>query len=165
MNKINFQKNKNTAFSIIEVVVVPAILLMIVLAVMNAFTAYVKSSKGSIDAVKASYLLEEGIEVVKTFRDVSWNSKIASSTVDVPFRIAWNTNSFATTSSTALIDGMFDRTIVLSNVYRDNVSKDISTSGTIDNNTKKVTVSVSWNSGSGTTTKTLSAYVTNIFSN
>jgi Tfp pilus assembly protein PilV len=165
MNKTNLPKKNSRAFTIIEVVVVPAILLMIVLAIMNAFTAYVKSSKNSLDTVKASYLLDEGIEAVKTFRDVSWSQKIAGNTVDVPFRISWNTDSFATTSAITLIDGVFDRTITLSNVYRDDSTKDISSSGTIDDNTRKVTVNVSWSNGGSTTTKSLSAYVTNMFSN
>ncbi len=152
-------------FSIIEIIVVPAILLMIVLAVTNLFTAYVKASKGSLDSVKASYLLDEGVEVLKVFRDTSWNQKIASTTVDIPFRIVWNGSSWATTSSQVLVDGMFDRKITLSNVYRDNITKDIAPSGVIDNGTKKVNVSVTWNSGSGTTTKTVEAYITNLFSN
>jgi prepilin-type N-terminal cleavage/methylation domain-containing protein len=152
-------------FTIIEVVVVPAILLMVVLAVMNAFNMYIKISKNSLNTVKASYLLDEGVEVVKMFRDISWNQKIVKNQTDVPFRVLWNLNSFATTSSTTLIDGIFDRTIILSSVYRDNTTKDISSSGTIDDNTRKVTVSVSWNDGSGTTTKSLSAYITNMFSN
>lgn len=165
LNINNWSKKKICGFTIIETVVVPAILLMVVLAVMNVFTAYVKTSKGSLNTVKASYLLDEGIEVMKTFRDMSWNQKIAGNAVDTPFQIYWNMNSFATTSSGVLVDDVFNRTITLSDVYRDDNTKDISSSGTIDPNTKKVTVNVSWNEGSVTTTKSLSAYITNIFTN
>ena len=165
MHKINSQKNISRAFTIVEVVVVPAILLMVVLAVMNAFTAYVKTSKNSLDTVKASYILDEGVEVMKMFRDQSWDAKIATVSVETPIRIFWNGTTFATTSSVSLIDNMFDRSIILSDVKRDDVTRDISSSGTVDVGTKKVTVSVSWNSGSGTTTRFISAYITDIFSN
>lgn len=152
-------------FTIIEVVVVPAILLLVVLAVMNAFGAYVRTSKGSVDTVKASYLLDEGIEVMKIFRDEGWEQKISTLPIDTPIKIFWNGSSFATTSSQVLIDDKFEQAIVLNNVYRDNLTKTISTSGTIDTNSRKVTVYVSWNTNMGTTTKSLSAYISNIFSN
>ena len=170
MSKINLQKNisKNYrhAFSIIEVVVVPAILLMVVLAVTSVFTAYMKSSKESLNTVKAVYLLDEGVEVVKIFRDISWNEKIASIIVGNPTRISWNGTAWATTSSATLIDGVFDRTITTGRVFRDSSTKDIVlTPGILDPDTKLVTVDVSWNENGATTTKTLSTYITNIFGN
>jgi Tfp pilus assembly protein PilV len=164
-NNIFFHKKIRKGFTIMEVLVAPAILLMVVFAVMNSFTAYIKTSKNSLNTVKASYLLDEGVEVMKIFRDISWSKNIVSNPVDTPFRIFWNTNSFATTSSETLIEGKFDRTIVLSNVYRDNLTKDISEFGTIDDNIRKVDVFVSWNDGSGTNIKTLSTYITNMSSN
>lgn len=150
-------------FSLVEVLVAATILLVVVLSITRVFSGYVVSSRGSIDSLKAAYLAEEGIEAVKIMRDTGWASSTAY--LAGTYRIAWNGSTWATTTSTMLIDNLFDRTILIEPVYRDSVTKDIETSGTVDPGTKKVTVSVSWNSGAGTTTKALTTYITNLFDN
>jgi hypothetical protein len=110
-------------------------------------------------------LLDEGAEALRLMRDDGWTTNIASLTVDTPYRLAWN-NAWTATTSTALIDNYFDRTFTLSSVSRDASSYDIvSSGGTADTNTKKATVSVSWNDGSGTTTKSVELYLYNRFAN
>src|SRR3989344_5170826 len=52
----------------------------------------------------------------------------------------------------------------LDDVYRHG-GEDITESGTLDPDTKKVTVSVSWRAQSGTSTRSLSIYMTNMFNN
>ncbi|MEK7066025.1 MAG: hypothetical protein AAB965_00445, partial [Patescibacteria group bacterium] len=83
-----------------------------------------------------------------------------------PYSLAF-VNSMWTSTTTGYgryIDGDFDRTFVLSNVYR-NSSDSIASSGTLDSGTKKLVVSVSYRTLLGTTTKTMSTYITNLFSN
>ena len=59
---------------------------------------------------------------------------------------------------------IFTRTINITNVKRDNNTKDISTIGTEDSGTKLVTITVSWVEGGITISKTLSFYILDIFS-
>jgi len=67
------------------------------------------------------------------------------------------------TTSSAQIDE-FTRKINIADVYRDAVSGNISESGNLDAGTKLVTITVSWNEGTNTVSKTLSLYITDIFS-
>src|SRR3990167_1174999 len=53
----------------------------------------------------------------------------------------------------------------LAEEVRRNADKDISDSGDVDDNIRKVTIAVSWQDGRGTTTKKISTYVTNLFKN
>jgi len=156
---------RKEGFALVEIIIASAVMVIVVLAVMNAFSSYVKASKNNLDSVKASYLAEEGIEAVKIMRDNSWNQKIATITVGSAFPINWTGTNWATTSSNVLIDGKYDRTIVLNNAYRNAGTNDLETTGSLDVNTKKVTVNVSWSNNGSTTTKVLETYITNLFEN
>jgi len=67
-------------------------------------------------------------------------------------------------TDTATSTGIFIRKYCLSDVKRLSSTGDISTStsAVLDSSTKKVTVSVSWKGKNGTTTKSLSTYITNV---
>ena len=149
-----------------EVIVVTAIMLTIIVAVSQVFPRFIVSFRETSPALKASYLLEEGAEVVKVFRVESWSKNIATLQNGTPYRVVFNVgnSTWATTSSTDLIDGKFDRTIVLSEVYRDENGR-IAPSGNIDTDSRKVDVNVSWQSDTGTTTKTLTTYIFNLLQN
>ena len=54
--------------------------------------------------------------------------------------------------------GIFTRKMTISSVKRDDTSKDISDTGTVDTGTKLVTITVGLKSGT-TVTKTLSFYI------
>ena len=179
MKEINFHKDKKTSsfcgLILIEVVISVSILLVVFLSLIAVYNYYIKVSINNIPLIKSSYLLEEDIEVVKILRDDSWTSKISPLTLETKYYIVYNVNAptfDVTLTPQSLIDGVYQRTFTLSSVTRDSDS-DIQSfgnasggaSGTIDTNTKKLTVTVSWWNGSATTTKQLSTYITNIFNN
>jgi hypothetical protein len=56
--------------------------------------------------------------------------------------------------------GEFTRAIVFDEVYRD-VNHNISGSGTNDENTRKVAITVSWTDRQGSTEESLVTYITN----
>ena len=97
-------------------------------------------------------------------RDNGWTANIASQTASSTFYISFNGSTWVSTASNTYIDGTFERSVVLYDVYRDG-GEDITESGTLDPDTKKVTVSVSWRAQSGTSTRSLSIYMTNMFNN
>lgn len=165
------QKNKKSPFSsgliLLEVVISVSILLIIFLSLIAVYNNYIKISLNNIPLIKSSYLLEEGVEAVKIMRDTSWSSKIAPITLDTNYYLVYD-SGLATFDVTLTpenpIDSMYQRTIVFSSVFRDS-DDDIQSSGTLDPDTLKVTVTVSWYDGSTTTAKQLSTYITNMFSN
>jgi prepilin-type N-terminal cleavage/methylation domain-containing protein len=159
----------NKGFSLIEVVIAAAIILVVSVSVVTMYARYVRSASSTDESLKASYLAEEGIEVMKHFRDSSWGGKILNLSTSTSYMIEFSTStsSWSTSTTPQLIDGMFDRRITLSNAYR-NVTSDISTSTvgtTYDGNLRLITVIVSWKNGLSTSTKTLSSYIANLYLN
>ena len=118
----------------------------------------------SVRNIQASFLLEEGADAVKILRDTSWSSGISNLASGTSYFFSYNGTNWVSMADNVYIDGIFERKFSLNNVYRD-ANDDIASSGTLDSGTKKATVSVSWQGRTGTTTKSASFYITNLFSN
>ncbi len=129
---------------------------------------YLSGADDSLKSAKGAYFAEEGIEAIKTIRDASWTniSTLSTSTLYyLSFNISSSTNYLWTTTTIATSTDGFIRKITLSAVNRDFTGHIVSSGGTTDANTRLIAVSVSWLSKSGTTTKSLSTYITNIMGN
>ena len=113
--------------------------------------------------IQASSLLEEGAEAVKTIRDNDWTT-ISNLTVGTTYYLSYSsvTNLWSLTTTPSTI-GIFTRTVVISAVNRDSNDDIVSSGGTLDVKTKKVTITTSFNSQSGTISKTLVFYISDIF--
>ena len=118
----------------------------------------------SVRSAQASFLLEEGAEAVKIFRDTSWSSDVGGLAVGTNYFFSYNGATWVSATNNIYIDGIFERKFSLNNVYMD-ANDDIAVSGTLDSGTKKATVNVSWRGRTGTTTKSVSFYLTDLFSN
>lgn len=155
---------KNRGSGIIEVIVGLAIIFVGVFALLKTYNYYLKFALIHKYDVRATLLAEEGIEAVKLLRDKGFALKIATLSSEVSYGLGFVNSFWESTTTRKYVDGIFDRTFVLSDVYR-SPTDDVSASGILDPDTKKVTVSVSYRGISGTTTKSVSAYITNLFSN
>ena len=155
-------KSSGKGFGLIEIIVGSAILTVSLIAISTYFQKSLQLSQDSRKTVQASFLLEEGIEVVKFFRDTSWQN-ISGLTAGTAYYLQFGASKWATTSSNIFVDNIFERKIVIDNVSRDANDDIVSSGGTNDADTKKSTVSVSWLGRNGTTTKSISTYLTNIF--
>ncbi len=159
MNK-NIQKK---AFSIIEVIVAAAIVLLVGTVFVGVLSQTISLSGRSMHVIQASSLLEEGAEAVKTIRDNDWTT-ISNLTVGTTYYLSYSsvTNLWSLTTTPSTI-GIFTRTVVISAVNRDSNDDIVSSGGTLDVKTKKVTITTSFNSQSGTISKTLVFYISDIF--
>lgn len=155
-------KKNNQGFLLVEALIGASIVAVVVVAVLLSFSSGLRLSSRNGLATRAQFLVEEGIEAARIMRDKGWTGNFGALTNETAYHLVFSNNTWATTTSNALIDSRFDRTITVSSVYRDS-NNDIASSGTVDSNTKKVTIAVSWRNGSATTTKSLQAYLTNIF--
>lgn len=151
-------------FGIIEVVVGSAIILSVVLVSSFAFTKFIQGSRSALDSLKANYCLEEGVEALKFLRDQSYSKNIATLSAGTKYYLVWN-GSWATSTSGTLYDGKFERYVSADPVYRDPQGHIVTSGGTLDDQTKKISANVLWNSGNGTTSRNISFYLVNIFSN
>jgi hypothetical protein len=139
---------------------------MTILAASTVAQKSVVLSRQALRVSQASFLLEEGAEALRVYRDNSSTNLFGGSPVLVSGTdyypvFSGGTWTFPQSISTV---GVFTRKIVISNVYRDSSTNDIVQSGgVLDVNTKLITVTVSWFSGSQNITKTLSFYLASIF--
>jgi type II secretory pathway pseudopilin PulG len=161
MKKINLKKGSG----LVEILVAIFIFSIILGSLIEASNMYLSGAGESIKTAQGAYIAEEGIEAVKILRDTSWTN-VSSLTDNTNYYLYFDTssstnNTWIATSTVNSVDA-FARTFKTNAVYRDSNGRIVTSGGTLDTNTEKITVSVSWNSKNGTTTKTLSTYITNI---
>ena len=153
-------------FGLVEVVIASAVLSVALLSISGFFQATLRASKHTEGWVQGSYLLEEGVEVVKLFRDMSYTGNLKTMSTTTNHYFLWNGTGWATSTVNTFVDGKFERKYTLTDVKRDGTTKDISATGNYDPDIKLVTVSVSWwTPVVGTTTRSIQTYVTNILNN
>lgn len=163
MNANNQQKKKG--MSLVEVVIAAAIIGASVVFIMGIYTGLSKLSYRNTARIQSAMLAEEGIVALKTMRDSGWTSRIAPLTLGTTYSLIWLNSMWQATTTSVLIDSQFERTFVISSVSRDTNSDIVTSGGTVDPNSKKVTVSVAWEDNGATTTKSLEGYIFNIFNN
>ena len=146
----------------IEVVIVASIITVSVLAAMSVTQKAIYVSRQALHISEASFLLEEGAEIVRIFRDNSWES-ISSLDVKTNYYPSFVDNVWTLSAIPSTL-GIFTRTINIADVNRDVSTEDIASSGANDDGTKLVTITVSWMEGGTTVNKTLSFYIMDIFS-
>jgi Tfp pilus assembly protein PilV len=154
---------KERGFTLVEVLISAAIILASVVALIGVHSLYMRTALSNNESIQAAYLAEEGIEVVRFWRDLSWRNRIETVPLNNAYGLVQSGTGWAT--STSRYVGRFDRRVTLFAVER-NASNDIVASGgTVDPNTLLVTSEVSWAKGGATTTKSISTYITDLYEN
>lgn len=152
-------------FALLEALIATALLAVVLAGAIGALLITSQTGTGNGARIEATYLADEGIEAVRLMRDSGWDTNIAGLPTDgTAFYLEWDGSTWIATDTNTYIDGVFERSVVLSNVYRDGSQK-IAASGDLDSNARKVTVTVSWREGDATSTRSLSAYITDLFNN
>ena len=157
----NFKKG----ISVVEVIVASVVIPLAVISISVIYGNLISLSARNTAKVQAAFLLDEGIDAIKTMRGESW-SNIASTTEGVPYYFIWSTDRWKATTTPASIDGFFTRYFVVSSVNRDTTDFNILTStstGVSDAGTKKVDITVSWSDQGATSTRTTSMYIFNLY--
>src|SRR3990167_11209677 len=120
-------KFSSKGFGLIEIIIGSTILTVSLIAISTYFQKSLQLSQDSAKTVQASFILEEGIEVVKFFRDTSWQN-ISGMTANTSYYFQFDGTKWATTTSNVLTDNVFERKLVINNVSRD-ANDDIVSSG------------------------------------
>ena len=156
-SKINWKYKGG--FGLVEILVGSAILVTIMLSFSFFYRQALELSNQTTKFVQSNLLIEEGLEVVKLMRDDGWATNIASIATNTPQHLSFSGSLWISTTTISFIDGLYDRTLIFEDVFRDG-NEDIASAGTYDPNARKVTVGVSWYKPS-TTTRSVSTYITN----
>ncbi len=156
-------RGKHRGMGIVEVIIGAAIIATGILALIDAYTTYVRFALANQKNVQAAYLAEEGLEVVTFFRDTSWVN-IKGLSTSTPYYLQWNSTKWATSTSQQYIDG-FLRSVQLLDVYRDGSNRIITNGslGAYDPDARKVIVQIDYAEKEATTTKTMTTYITNVY--
>lgn len=161
---MRFLNIKQKGFGVVEVVIGATILSIVFLVLFGFFVNAMKMARHTTEITQVGFLLDEGIEVTKFLRDESWTTNIAAKATGTPYALNFSAMKWEITTGSDTIDSKFHRTVTFDDVYRD-FNDDISTSGTLATGTKKVTVDIEWWRGDGTSSQSISTYITDIFAN
>lgn len=164
--KNNYYSNYSRGMGLMEIIVGTTIISLSLVGLITSFNLFVSTGLANTKRVQAIYILEESIEAFRYIRDDGWTTNISSLSRDAPYNLAFDGVSWEATTTQALIDDMFSRTVTIADVYRRQTDDDIiaSTSPdskTLDINTIQVTAEVVW----GDEKVKATTYFTNIFNN
>lgn len=152
---LNF-KNKNKGFSLIELIVAVGIFAVLASGVTYVVSNSYENFYGTGDQQKITEFAQEGLEIARKIKDNSWTYFVAN--VDANKGVAKNANGVWEFSGSSNVSGSLTRVIYISSVGRDSQSNIVTSGGTDDPLTKKVTVTVS---GEGMTDYVIYAYLSN----
>lgn len=159
-------------FSLIEVIVGSAIISIAMFGIFRFLSFSVANSAISAQFAQANALVQGGMEGVRAFRDgVAWDNNDPNNLYDgvgilqtgasyILQKSSDNPPRWQLVPGTETI-GAFQRTIVFANVNRDGTNSIVESGGTLDPDTKKVTVRASWNHRGQSYQTQASAYFTN----
>jgi len=149
-----------TGVTLIEVVLGVSIVALMVVTIGFSVNAYVNARTALLDNMKATYLAEDGYEIIRALRDTDWNT-IDALSVNTLHYLSVSTSTIAATTTPEVIDTKFRRSFVLRNVYRngsDDIVASTTVGATIDDGVRSVEIYVS--SPNGTTS--LEAILANV---
>jgi len=149
---------------LVEVLISSAIIASVLVLLAGSLVRFNLLAVNNLRQTQAAFLATEGLEAVRALRDTSWAGQVATLNPGTDYYLVWASDQWSLSATPSLVDGRFDRAVGVTAVYRD-ANNDIAETGTLDSDTWLVTARVSWPTGRGTTTKQLSAYLTNLFNN
>lgn len=150
-----FKSNKGVG--LIEIIIAVAIINLAFFSLSQLGVSALRVLREEKRAVEASYLAQETIEAVRNVRDQNWaNISGLSMGADYHPVISGSLQSWSLVSGSENINN-YNRKIVITNAQRDVNDKIVSSGGTDDPNTKKITATASW----GSKKVEISTYVTN----
>lgn len=154
--------SRERGFGIIEIIIAITIMSLALFSISQISVLTIKKNTENKESLKALYLAEEGLEAARSARDQSWSLNIAAKTMGSPYYPVISGDKWTLSASNpGAIEGIYSRQTVISNTSRDVNDNIVSSGGTDDPNTKKITATISW----GSKDITLETYITNIYNN
>lgn len=132
---------ENGGFSIIEIIVACAIFLGTMAAFVAASEILRDISARAEDKTQAAVLLEEGAEAILLLRDLGFAANFGSLTLESPYSLSWDGDSYVLTDSDVTIGGSYIRRVTFFEVERD-AGGTFSASGTVDPDSLKAEIEI-----------------------
>lgn len=161
-------EKKNKGSIIVELIIAASIMIAFILIALNVAQKSIAVSHRAIRSTQAAFLLEEGAESVKIFRDNNtW--EVFSGFFDSSYTyclpsVVNDWNSALSSDLPCPLVGVFTRVINVTDVERDSITGDIVESGGIfDPGTKLIIVTVNWSENGNFISKNLKFYISDVF--
>lgn len=157
--KPNFRPNQG--IGLIEILIVVSIIGLSLASLAGLGNFALKIQHRLKQNTIASFLANETIEAARAIKDGEWTD-LTHFAVDEPLHPIKNPSFYQWTldNGEETING-FTRRMTISNVYRDGAFNIVSSNGAQDENTKKITATVSWNDNGQNQQITLVDYLMN----
>ncbi|MCK5466015.1 hypothetical protein KAI56_00760 [Candidatus Parcubacteria bacterium] len=154
--------SKQNGYGLIEIIVVASVGLMIFLSISNCLNSFLKISINNVNTTEALFLAKSSLEQARAVRDEDWTN-ISSLNLSDSYYFDSNGDSpekwISQTGTKS--EGRYTIWITISEVQRDGNDDIVSSGGTVDDNTLKITSNISWLTTSGTEQISLFEYLTN----
>jgi hypothetical protein len=154
----------NEGFGMIEILIAVGILSTVLFSFYNFFRQAIDIEQETTSLIRADYLILEGVDILKMWRDQGYASYIASLATSTPYYFEFDSGAWVATTTPNVVDGFFIRQLMLLDVVRDG-DDSIAQTGVLDPGTKHAFVSVEWHTGRATTSESTQIYVMDIFNN
>lgn len=138
MNITQFVHN-NKGSSIIELIVIFALAAILLPVLITALSSSREGKAQQNQKITAVMLLKETAEAVKSIKERGWNV-LPSNGIYHP---VISSNKWILNPGTSSSDG-YTKSVTISDVYRDENGVIVSTGGTVDPSTKRITSAISW---------------------
>ncbi len=129
-------------FSVIEIIVAAAIITTTVTIALSTFSSFFVLSQRAVARTQASLLAEETAEAFFILRDMGWDTYIAPLALGTTYYLSWNGTAYSATTTPTITNQTYTQSITLSAVNRDNITANIGSTGSIDDNTRKMSISI-----------------------
>lgn len=149
----------NKGQSVIEVIVAVAILIIIAGSSVIAILGSLSSTRLAEEETQATLFSTEGVEAVQSIRNQGWDNLTNGS---YGVSKAGGTWVFSGSSDDPDDTNKFSRSVTVVDVERDGEGNIVASGGTVDDDTKQITSTITWNfTPSRQNTVTLASYLTN----
>lgn len=150
--------NLNAGSSVIEILVAMGIFVVISVTALSAIIGATNIGRLTQEQTQASQLAQQGFEATSSIRNNNWDSLVNGTHGLSTAGSQW---SFSGTSDVDS-SGKFTRSITIESVNRDANNVIVTSGGTLDEDTKKITINVAWSpSPSRSNNVSFVSYLTN----
>lgn len=125
----------------VEIIVAAAIVVLVVTAASQIWILYFKLSRTSSEKTQSALLTEEAAEYFSALRNSSWDNLINPLPLNTPIFLTWNGTAYSTSTTAVSINEKYSASATFSALYR-NTDNDISSTGTLDPNSKHMKIRI-----------------------
>ena len=151
---------KKRGITLVEVLVGVSILAIITVSIGITVNSYTDARGRLLSEAKATYLAEEGYEILRAIRDEDWGD-ISSESIDAVRYLDVTATTLDITGTVEVVDGAYTRSFILRDLYRnadDDIVESTASGAAVDPDSRIVEVSVVGPNG----TVSLSSILSNV---